>query len=47
MSLLPIKAFPINNSVTTSNGFALAVIVGLVFFIATQKKVLKNESSTY
>lgn len=47
MSLLPIEAFPINNSATSSNGFAFAVIVGLIFFIAAQKKVLKNESTTY
>ena len=46
MSLLPIKAFPINNSLTNSDGFALAVIVGLIFFIAAQKKALKNEPST-
>ena len=47
MSLLPIEAFPINNSPTSSNSFAFAVIVGLIFFIASQKKVIKNESSTF
>ena len=46
MDLLPIKAFPINNSSTNSDGFALAVIVGLIIFIAAQKKAKKNASST-
>lgn len=47
MTSLPLNAFPIAANTTKSSGFTLAIIIGLAFFIAAQKKVANNAVSTH